>query len=162
MEAVSESFEKYRPFLHGLAQKLDLMGGAGHAVGISADLWLAGTGDIVGSLGGKFWNFLANIPEKAYSLVYAVRTGNYMTSMKNILEGMVAYVPGLTLVDEGLDRLIRKDLMRDIVTRFEKKEGLYKPWTRRLSDLLKDKYTNVQDRKKNVFTPRYTPRLATA
>ncbi len=161
-DAVNESFENYKPFLHGLAQKLDLMGGAGRELGITADLWLAGTGDIIGSLGGKFLDFLANIPEKAYGLVYSVQTGNYMTGIKNILEGLASYIPGLSLVDEGLDRLIRKDMMRDIVSRFEKKEGLYKPWTTRLSEHLKDRYKDVRDRSENVFTPKYQPRLATA
>ena len=105
VEAVDASFDKYSEHLGGLSSKLS---GAGHLIGYSADAWFLATGDIVGALGGKFWNLIAQVPEKAYSLIYAVRTGNYLDSVQNILEGAISYLPGLTFVDQGLERIIQK------------------------------------------------------
>ncbi|MBI5803687.1 hypothetical protein HY450_00420 [Candidatus Pacearchaeota archaeon] len=148
-ESVNESFDRYEEYLGGLTHKIS---SAGHAVGYTADAWLA-TGDIVGSLGGKFINLLAQIPEKAYSIVYAARTGNYIDSMKNIFEGVVSYIPGFTLVDEGLSRIIQKRMVSDVVYNTEKKLGLkHKPWHQISVEKARENgYDDVKDRSANVI-----------
>jgi hypothetical protein len=154
-EAVNETFDKYSKHLSGLTDKISKLG---HGVGYTADAWLT-TGDIWGTLGGKFLNFLAQIPEKAYSVVYGVRTGNYLDSAQNILEGILSYCPGLTFADQGLTRIVQKRMVTDALKTFEKKVGIYKPWTSKLADKLSGWYTGVKDRVKNVFTPEYEPEL---
>jgi len=156
-EAVSSTFDKYSEYLKGWKNKLS---GAGHVVGYTADAWLFATGDIIGTLGGKFINFLAQMPEKAYSLAYAVRTGNYLDAAQNILEGALSYIPGLTFADQGLTRIIQKRMASDALTKFEKEVGIYKSWTAKVADTLKGLYKGVKDRAKNVFTPVYEPKLA--
>ncbi|MBI2134213.1 hypothetical protein HYU11_06070 [Candidatus Woesearchaeota archaeon] len=155
--AVDESFQKYSGYLGNITGKVS---GAGHAVGYAADAWLLGTGDIVGTLGGKFLNLLAQVPEKMYGIVYGVQTGNYLDAARNIFQGMLSYIPGLTFVDEGLERIVQKRMVKDALTRFEKGSGMYKPWTAKLSEKLAPHYTGVRDRQANVFTPAYQPSLA--
>ncbi|MBI4439224.1 hypothetical protein HY640_04790 [Candidatus Woesearchaeota archaeon] len=155
--SVEASFDKYSKHLGGISGKIS---GAGHAIGYAADAWLLGTGDIVGSLGGKYLNLLAQIPEKSYALVYGVSTGNYLDAAQNILEGAISYIPGLTFVDQGLERIIKKRMVREAVTNFEKGNDMYKPWTTRLSEYLTGKYTDVRDRTPNLVGPSY--RAATA
>jgi hypothetical protein len=152
-DAVNASFDKYSRYIGGQATKVS---GAGHAVGYIADGWLL-TGDIIGSLGGKFVHLLAQIPDKAHSIAYGVRTGNYLDAAKCILEGIVSYIPGLTVVDEGLTRIVQKRMIHDALTNFEKEVGIYKPWTQKVSDMLKPAYKDVKDRAKNVFSPDYEP-----
>lgn len=156
--AVNDSFDKHSEYIGGLADKLS---STGHAMGYTADIWFLATGDIVGALGGKFLNLLAQIPEKAYGLVYAVRTGNYLDAAQNILEGAVSYLPGLTFVDQGLERIVRKRIVKEALNNFEKEIGIYKPWTRKLYEKLLGEYTDVKDRSENVFRPNYEPELAT-
>ncbi len=156
-EAVKTSFEKYSRYLGGLTSRLNSLG---HVVGYTADAWLLSTGDIIGSLGLKFFNLLSQIPEKAYSLVYGVSTGNYLDAAQNVLEGLISYVPGLTFVDQGLSRILRKRIVRDALTSFEKEVGIYKPWTTKLADRLSKVYTGVKDRIENVFTPKYEPMMS--
>lgn len=148
-ETVGESFDKYGHYLGGLTQKI---GAAGHAVGYPADAWLA-TGDIVGSLGGKFLHLLAQIPEKAYSLVYAVKTGNYLDSFKNIFEGALSYFPLFTWADEGLSRIVQKRMVKDVIYNTEKKLGLeHTPWYKRYFSQAKDAgYSGVKDRSNNII-----------
>ncbi len=153
-KAVEESMQRYTKYLGNITGKVS---GAGHVVGYAADAWLLGTGDIVGSLGGKFLNLLAQIPEKAYGLVYGVQTGNYLDTAQNILEGVISYIPGFTFVDQGLERIIRKRIVKDAASSFEKMIGEYKPWTAKVSEAIKDKYTGVRDRTGNVFSPGYQP-----
>lgn len=153
-EAVSSSFDKYSKYLGGLAGKLS---SAGHVVGYTADAWFLGTGDIIGSLGGKFLNLLAQVPEKAYGLMYALDTGNYLDGLQNILEGAISYLPGLTFVDQGLTRIVQKRMVKDAVARFEKEVGVYKPWHEKLKEKLSSVYTDVKDRSENIFTPEYQP-----
>src|SRR3989338_3965458 len=126
-KSIDDSFEKYSKYLGGLTQKISA---GGHAVGYSADAWLA-TGDIIGSLGGKFINLLAQIPEKAYSVVYATQTGNYMDSMQNIFEGIASYLPGFTVVDQGLSRIIQKRMVKDVIYNVEKEFGNQRTWYQR-------------------------------
>lgn len=152
--AVNEAFDKYKNHFGGLTAKLS---GVGHAIGYTADAWFLATGDFIGALGGKFLNLLAQIPQKSYALVYGLRTGDYRGAAQNILEGLVSYVPTLTFVDQGLGRIAQKAMVRDAVYRFEKATGTYKGWTTKLADTLKDKYRDVKDRSKNVFTPIYQP-----
>lgn len=151
--AVNESFDKHFRYLGHLTGKIS---GAGHAVGYAADAWLL-TGDIVGSLGGKFLNLLAQLPEKAYGLVYGVSTGNYLDAAQCLLEGAVSYLPGLTFVDQGLERIVKNRMVKDALTRFEKDAGLYEPWTSRLKGKLSPVYAGVKDRSGNVFRPSYQP-----
>ncbi len=153
-DSVEESLEKYRKYLGGTVEKLS---GVGHAVGYAADAYLLRTGDVVGSLGGKFLGLLAQVPEKAYSLAYATETGNYLDAMQNILEGALSYLPGLTFVDQGLTRIVQKRMVKDAVMHFEKELGIYKPWTMKLSEKLQEHYTAVKDRAENVFSPLYEP-----
>ncbi len=152
--AVNGSFDKYGKYMGGLVDKLS---GLGHLTGYAADAWFLGTGDILGALGGKFINLLAQIPEKAYGIVYAIQTGNYLDAAQNILEGALSYLPGLTFVDQGLTRIIQKRMITDVVTQFEKEAGIYKPWTTKLAEKLDGIYTGVKDRLKNVFRPDYEP-----
>lgn len=153
-DAVSSSFDKYSKYLGGLAGKLSSVG---HVVGYTADAWFLGTGDIIGSLGGKFLNLLAQVPEKAYGLMYALDTGNYLDGLQNILEGAISYLPGLTFVDQGLTRIVQKRMVKDAVARFEKEVGIYKPWHEKLKEKLSSVYTDVKDRSENIFTPEYQP-----
>lgn len=153
-DAVSKSFDKYQ--LH-IAKANSTLAKAGTAVNYTADAWMLGTGDIVGGLGGKFFGLLAQIPEKMYGLWYAVKTGNYLDSAQNILEGAVSYLPGLTFVDQGLERIIKKRMINEALTNFEKEIGIYKPWTTKLAEKFKGVYTGVKDRSKNVFRPSYEP-----
>lgn len=156
--AIEESFDKYHSYLsNALGNVAGKLSGAGHVVGYAADAWLLGTGDIIGSLGGKFLHLLAQIPEKAYGLVYGLFTGNYLDSLQNIFEGVLSYIPGLTFVDQGLERIIKKRMVKDAVARFEGMLGASKPWTAGLYEKLSDKYTGVRDRAANVFTPGYQP-----
>ena len=158
-KSIDASFDKYSMYLKdNIATRVS---GVGHAIGYTADAWLA-TGDVVGSLGGKFLNLLAQIPEKAYGMAYAVRTGNYLDSAQNILEGIVSYVPGLTVVDQGLARIVQKRMISDAITKFEKEVGLYKPWTARIAEKLKSVYTDVKDRAENIFRPDYEPEMSFA
>lgn len=153
-ETVGESFDKYSHYLGGLIHKLS---SAGHAVGYTADAWLA-TGDIVGSLGGKFLHLLAQIPEKAYSLVYAAKTGNYLDSFRNIFEGALSYLPGFTVADEGLSRIVQKRMVKDVIYNTEKKLGLeHTPWYKRYFSQAKDAgYSEVKDRSDNIIKVDFT------
>ena len=150
---VGRIVDKYTPYLGGLPQKIGSI--SRNTVGLGADAWLA-TRDIVGSLGGKFLNLIGQIPEKLISApIYAIKTGNYLDAARNIMEGLLSYVPGLTVVDEGLTRIIKQRIVKDIVAEFEIAVGIYKPWTSRLADKLSDIYTGVKDRVGNVFRPDY-------
>ncbi|MBS3082109.1 hypothetical protein J4416_04230 [Candidatus Pacearchaeota archaeon] len=146
--AVGETFDKYGKYLGGLTHKLSV---AGHAVGYTADAWLA-TGDIVGSLGGKFLHLLAQIPEKAYSLIYAARTGNYIDSLQNIFEGILSYVPGFTIADQGLSRIVQKRMVKEATKKMREKIG-----AERLSDYetipegFREVYTDVKTRGDNII-----------
>jgi len=148
-ESVNDSFGKYEKYLRGLTQKLSA---AGHAVGYTADAWLA-TGDIVGSLGGNFIDLLAQIPQKAYSVVYAVETGNYIDSLQNIFEGLISYLPGFTVADQGLSRIVQKRMVKDVIYAMEDKLGIeHTPWYRRSAEKAKEAgYTGVRDRSDNVI-----------
>lgn len=148
-ETVDESFDKYSKYLGGLTHKISA---AGHAIGYTADAWLA-TGDIVGSLGGKFLHLLAQIPEKAYSVVYAARTGNYLDSLKNIFEGTLSYLPGFTVLDEGLSRIVQKRMARDVIYNTEKKLGLdHTSWHARYAKQAEQAgYSEVKDREDNII-----------
>ncbi len=151
-----EEFDKYSQYFGHLTSRLS---GAGHAVGYAADAWLL-TGDIIGSLGGKFINFLAQIPEKAYSVAYALKTGNYLDSMQNIFEGIMSYAPGLTVVDQGLTRIIQKRMAKSALYKIEEELGIeHQPWYKRVYDSIKDKYKDVKDRSENIISPRRTAPL---
>lgn len=153
-EIAHESLDRYKKYLGGLSEKVSA---AGHAVGYTADAWLA-TGDIVGSLGGKFLNLLAQIPQKAYSVVYAVRTGNYLDSLQNIFEGIMSYLPGFTIADQGLSRIIQKRMVKDVIYKMNDELGLEKKsWYRNIFDRIKDEYADVKDRSENVIGPRRQP-----
>ena len=146
-----EEFDQYSQYFGNLTSKLS---GAGHAVGYVADAWLS-TGDIVGSLGGKFINFVMQIPEKAYSVVYALKTGNYLDSLQNIFEGIMSYAPGLTVVDQGLTRIIQKRMAKSALYKIEEELGIeHQPWHKRVYDGIKDKYKDVKDRSENIISPR--------
>ena|SRR3989344_212360 len=150
-DLVDDSFDRYSKYIDGkMGKATRAISAAGHAVGYASDAWLA-TGDIVGSLGGKFLNFLAQIPEKSYSIAYAIKTGNYIDSLQNILEGVVSYLPGLTIADEGLSRIIQKRMIKDVTYKMEKKLGKYQVWHERTAEKNKDHYTDVKDRKDNVI-----------
>lgn len=146
--AVGETFDRYEKYMGGLTRKLSA---AGHVVGYTADAWLA-TGDIVGSLGGKFLNLLAQIPEKAYSLVYAARTGNYLDSLRNVFEGILSYLPGFTIVDQGLSRIVQKRMIKEATKKMREKIGAEK-----LSDYevvpekFAEVYTDVKPRSGNII-----------
>ncbi len=158
-EIANESMDKYKKYLGGLSEKVSA---TGHAVGYTADAWLA-TGDIVGSLGGKFLNLLAQIPQKAYSVVYAARTGNYLDSLQNIFEGLVSYLPGFTVADQGLSRIIQKRMVKDVIYKMNDELGLEKKsWYRSVFDRIKNKYSDVKDRSENIIGPRRRPALALA
>ena len=143
-----ETFYKYEKYLGGPAPKISA---AGHAVGYTAEAWLA-TGDIVGSLGGKFLHLLAQIPEKAYSLIYAARTGNYIDSLQNIFEGIVSYVPGFTIADQGLSRIVQKRMVKDVTKKMREKIGAEDLSTyETAADEIKDDYTDVKPRRDNII-----------
>lgn len=159
-QSVKEAHAKYSSFLDSKYLKgVSMVSGAGHALGYSSDLYLL-SGDIIGTLGGKFLNLLAQIPEKAYSIFYGFKTGNYLDTVKSIFQGLISYIPGLTFIDEGLPRIIRKRMVSEALITFEKLVGEHKPWTQKISDNLKEKYTGVKDRIDNVFTPDYQPYMA--
>lgn len=150
-DITSKEFDKYSQYFGKLTQK---MSAAGHAVGYAADAWLL-TGDIIGSLGGKFLHLLAQIPEKAYSVVYAARTGNYLDSLQNIFEGLISYLPGLTIADQGLTRIIQKRMVKDSIYEIEKAFGIErKAWYQKAAEKIKGKYTDVKDRAENIISPR--------
>lgn len=155
--AVHESFSKYQPYLEKSKNKLAAVG---HGVGHLADAWFLGTGDIVGTLGGKALNLISQIPEKAYGLLYGVKTGNYWDAAKNILQGVASYLPGFTWVDEGLHRIVQKRMVKHAIKGFEERVGSYEPWTAKYATQLSKYYTDVKDRAKNVFTPDYVPQTA--
>jgi hypothetical protein len=149
-EAVNSTYDKYSKEMRGLT---DRAAKAGHGIGYIADTWLFSTGDIVGALNLKFGQAVGQAPEKAYSLWYGLRTGNYMDAVQNVLEGIVGLVPGLTWVDEGLTRIVQKRMVSDALTRFEKEVGIYKSWTTKLYEKLNGAYTGVRDRIGNVISP---------
>lgn len=148
-----ETFENYHEYMGGLAQKI---GSAGRAVGYTADAWLA-TGDIVGSLGGKFLHLLSQIPEKAYSLVYASKTGNYTDSLKNIFEGVVSYLPGFTVADEGLARIVQKRMVKEATNRVSHELGLENSeWYHRSAEAAKAAgYSDVKVRSDRIIRPNF-------
>lgn len=137
-----ESTEKYSKYLGGTT---NILNGLGNLTGYSADAWLLYSGDIVGALGGKFLSLALKVPEKLYSVSYGVRTGNYIDMFENILEGAVSYVPGLTFVDQGLDRIIRKRMIKDTVKNFEKGTGIKKSKLKRSSTKSKVDTISVDD-----------------
>ncbi|HLC31361.1 MAG TPA: hypothetical protein VJK51_01715 [Candidatus Nanoarchaeia archaeon] len=144
------TFDKYGTYLGGLTQKLSA---AGHTAGYAADAWLV-TGDIVGSLGGKFINLLAQVPEKAYSIAYGVKTGNYLDSLQNIFEGVLSYLPGLTVVDQGLSRIVQKRMIKDAVYNIEERLGIeHTSWYKRAARKMDLAYTDVEDRSANIVRP---------
>ena len=146
-----ETFDKYHKYLGGVTEKFSA---AGHAIGYTADAWLA-TGDIVGSLGGKFVNFLAQIPQKVYSIAYGVRTHNYLDSMQNILEGFVSYLPGFTILDQGLSRIVQKRMVTEASSKMEDALGLkHEPWHQKVYERMKEAYNEVKNRARNVISPR--------
>jgi hypothetical protein len=156
-QVVDKSFDKYAKHMGGLTDKLAQ---AGRAVQFGADAWLAATRDPVTSLGGKFLGLLAKVPEKLYAVKYGLQTGNYLDAGQSVLEGILSYVPGLTFVDQGLTRLVQKRMVSDVVKNFAREAGIYKPWHETLAGQLKNKYTGVKPRHKNIFTPSYKPAAA--
>ena len=153
-DLISASFDKYSDYMGGIKDKI---GGLGHLAGYSADAWLLYSGDIVGALGGKFINLIAQIPDKGYAVWYGVKTGNYLDAAQCLLEGIISYVPGLTFVDQGLTRIVQKRMVSDVVDNFEKEVGIYKPWTTKVAEKLSSFYTDVKDRAINIFSPDYEP-----
>lgn len=153
---VNDTYDKYQQYLgHGLSHKAHL---AGKTAGYAADVWGFCIADPIGSFGGKVLYAAAQIPDKAYGLIYGLKTGNYIDALKNVAGGLVGCLPGLTLADQGLNRIVRKRMLSDAKTKLEKEFGLYKSWTSRLADKLKNTYKGVVDRAKNVFSPGYEPK----
>ncbi|GEM_PF-1846756 len=152
---VNDTYDRYQKYLGGWTHKAHL---AGKGIGYVADTWAFFTGDIFGAIGGKKLYALAQIPDKAYGLVYGLKTGNYIDALKNIAGGAIGALPGLTLADQGLNRIVRKRMLSEARTKFEKEAGIYKHWTSKMADYLKNVYTGVKDRTKNVFSPGYEPK----
>ena len=95
---------------------------------------------------------LAQIPEKAYSLIYAARTGNYIDSLQNIFEGIVSYVPGFTIADQGLSRIVQKRMVKDVTKKMREKIGAEDLSTyETAADEIKDDYTDVKPRRDNII-----------
>lgn len=147
---VDESFDKYSKYVGGWTSKLS---GAGHVVGHASDAYFGTTGDIVGALGGKFLGLLAQVPEKAYSLVYAARTGNYMDAVRNIFEGAVSYLPFATVVDQGLSRIVKKRMVKDVKYRMEKEIDSESTWDKRVYHSIKDAYPDAEDQSRRIIRP---------
>ncbi len=147
---VGASFDRFSGYMGGLTQK---MSAAGHAVGYTADAWLA-TGDIVGSLGGQFIDLLLQVPDKAYGLVYAARTGDYLGALQNIGQGMLSYIPGFTVFDEGLSRIVQKRMVKDAAYNVEQRLGIGKAWPEKAAASIAGDYDGVVARIGNVVSPR--------
>lgn len=146
---VDEAFDEYGKYFGGLTQKLSA---AGHGVGYTADAYFLA--NPVAGLGGKFLHLLAQIPEKLYSVVYAVRTGNYTDSLRNIFEGLISYVPGLTVADEGLSRIVQKRMVKNVTYEMERALGKEKSWYERTAEKAKEAgYSNVEPRGANIIRP---------
>jgi len=148
---IDDSFDKYSKHIGGFVHGVSSLG---HGVGYTADAWLLGTGDIVGSLGGNFIDLLAQVPEKSYSLVYAAQTGNYLDSLQNIFEGLVSYLPGFTVADQGLSRIVQKRMIHDVVKNARREFGLRSSWHKKLYHENKGSYTDVKNRSGNVISPK--------
>lgn len=156
-KVVGDTFDEYHKYIGGVAQKI---AAAGRGVGYTADAWLA-TGDVVGSLGGKFIHLLAQIPEKAYGLVYAARTGNYLDGLRNVFEGIVSYIPGFTVADEGLSRIVQKRMAKEATRKMEKEIGAQSSWYAKTAETARGNgYKDVQVRKKNIIGPSREYKLA--
>ena len=152
-EIVAQNYETYSPYFSGTSQKL---GELGRAVGYVGDAYLAGTGDIIGSLGIKWLHGLAQIPEKAYGLWYGIKTGDFSGSAENLVKGALSYVPGLTFIDEGLGSIAKKRVVESSLEQFQKEMGVYKPWHTKLYDALPGSYeTPIRDRRSNIISPLY-------
>lgn len=150
-EIVGKTFDEYHKYIGGAAQKVAAVG---RGVGYTADAWLA-TGDIVGSLGGKFIHLLSQIPEKAYGLVYAARTGNYLDGLRNIFQGIVSYIPGFTVADEGLSRIVQKRMAKEATYRMEKELGENTSWYEKAAARAEEGgYKDVKVRRGNIIGPR--------
>jgi len=161
-QIVDEEFRRYEPYIKkGVTGKL---GGFGHVVGYAADAYFFTTGDIVGTLGGKFLNLILQIPEKFYkNISYAIHTNDYLAAVQNIVEGFVSYLPGLTVLDQGLSRIAQKKMVSRTLYRVGEALGVeIKPWYSRVRDKIKDKYKDVEDRAENIISPRKSGEFALA
>lgn len=157
---VGEEFERYEPYIKGgITHKLSALG---HGVGYTADAYFLASGDIVGALGGKFLYLLSQVPEKLYkSISYAVRTKDYLGAVQNIVEGAVGYLPGATVLDQGLSRIAQKRMVKNALYRVGEELGVeIKPWPARVAEKIGDKYKDVKDRTENVIGPRRAGKLA--
>lgn len=135
--AVENSSQKYLPYINNkFCKATGMLSGAGHAWNYWMDEFWLETGLVKLTMGGKYFGCLAQIPEKIYGMYYAVRTGNYLDSAQNLLEGIVGLAPGLTFVDQGISRIIKKRMVKSAVTEFKKDVGIYRSWTTKLAENL--------------------------
>jgi len=151
---VNEQYNNYESYIKGsMTHKLSA---TGHAVGYAADAYFLASGDIVGALGGKFINLLAQLPEKFYkSISYAVRTGSYLGAVQNIIEGIVSYLPGATILDQGLSRIAQKRMLKQTLYKVSEALGVeIKPWHERVYEKIGGKYKDVKNRAGNIVSPR--------
>ncbi len=151
---VNEHYNRYESYIRGgVTHKLSAVG---HGVGYAADAYFLASGDIVGALGGKFINLLMQLPEKFYkSISYAVRTGEYLGAIQNIIEGLVSYLPGATILDQGLSRIAQKRMLKQTIYKTSEALGVeIKPWNERVYEKIKGKYADVKNRAGNVISPR--------
>jgi len=153
-----EEYQRYRPYIGGTTQKISA---AGHGIGYTADAYFLTTGDIYTALGGKAINLIAQIPEKLYkSISYAVHTGGYLGAIQNIVEGIISYAPGLTILDQGLSRIAQKRMLSKTLYRVGKEFGLEMvPWHKRVAERIKGYYEGVKDRTANIIGPSKKPAL---
>lgn len=159
-----EEYETYKPYIEGSVNQLS--GSAGHGIGYLGDIVFYGSAIaamtnpalapfmLTGLLLKKI-NLGMQAPEKLRSLSYAAKTGDKVGAAQNITEGFLSYIPGATILDQGLKRIAQKRMLKKTLYRVNEALGIEnKPWYEKLRENLSGKYKDVKDRRGNIISPR--------
>ena len=119
--SAERTYDRFRPYLKSSLRKTATgISAAGHGVGHVADLSML-SGNVLGNLGGKAINAVLQLPDAAYGIYYGVSNGNYLSPFKTVFEKLASYFPMATSLDQGTERIIKKDMVTYNVRDLEKK-----------------------------------------
>jgi len=156
-------YNNYKPFIGGAAQST---GKLGRALGYAGDVIFFGSAIaaatnpllapymLTGLLLKKI-NLIGQIPETVKTIKYGIKTRDYAGTARNIGAKALSYVPGLTIVDRGLNKIAQKRMVRR--TAYEVNNALgeeKKSWYRLYGeDSKKAGYAGAKVRTANIVGP---------
>jgi len=153
-EITNNEFDRYARFLVDKNLIDQGISTGASAAGYAGDVSFF-TGNFPGWIGFKALSLISRGREKVGALEYASQTGNYRDSLQTIVEWIGSVAPGFTWLDQGLNRIIRKRMVKNALYKAEEEFGLpHKSWSQKVYERIKGAYSNVKNRKENVVSPR--------